>query len=160
MKDHHYREEQLREILYDNFTAARFLRKVAEVIQDVSLKYYFQGLAARRTKFAMECGEEITFFGGKPSYINTEAYHDRWARKFEFSNEREIIRRVLRMVKRSREIYNNALSKVNDGACREILLRHRSHFEETIQELRELKKLSKKQKEKPKSTKIQEHEIH
>ena len=64
------------------------------------------------------------------------------------------------MFKRSRDIYNKALGKVNDGSCREILIRHRSYLETTIFELRELKKLAKEQKAKENLTKNQEHEIH
>lgn len=160
MKDHQLREEQLREILYDNFIVAKFCRKAAGVIFDASLKYYFQGLASRRNKFAVECAEEISFFGGKNSFINTEAFHDRWARKMDYGSDLRILKKTHRIFKRSRDIYNKALGKVNDGACREILLRHRSHLETTIAELKELKKLAKQQKEQLNQSKNQEHEIH
>lgn len=134
------RERSLRQILEDNFRVARHCRKFADSIQDASLKYYFQNLASRRSQFAIEIGEEISYYGGKEPYMSSTSY-ERNRIEEGMDDKASSVRKALKINKESLEIYQNALCQIHEGSCREILLRHKAFIENCIFELRSIKSL-------------------
>lgn len=141
MSDHEKRERNLRQLLEDNFIISRHFRKYAEAITDVSLKQYFKSLASRRSQFAIELGEEIAFHGGKLPYMSPSAY-DRQS-SLELTGKFKYINSAMEFHKQSVQKYQAALGEINDGSCREILLRHKAFIENCIFELKSLKTLLK-----------------
>lgn len=136
------KEKTLRQLLEDNFVISKHCRKATEAVDDVSLQYYFQNLASRRSQFAMEIGEEISFYGGKEPYLPAGAY-DRNRKEPEDENVFGAIKKTLKLNKDSLQKYQEALCQIYDGSCREILLRHKAFIENCIFELRSLKTLLK-----------------
>ena len=142
MSNSNNRENTLRLLFEDNFKVARNCRKTMEAVVDVSLRYYFQNLASRRSRFALELAEEIAYYGGKKPYFSSDAYEGRWT---EISEENKLrnVRKIVELNKVSLQKYQEALGQVNDGSCREILLRHKAFIENSVFELKALKKLIK-----------------
>lgn len=136
------RERSLRQLLEDNFKVARQCRKMAENISDPSLKYYFQNLASRRSQFAMEIAEEISYYGGKEPYMSSASY-ERNRLEPRIDDQFLAIKMAFKAVKESLHYYQNALCQICDGSCREILLRHKAYIENCVFELKSLKTLMK-----------------
>ena len=141
MSDHNNRENYLRKLLEDNFRASKNCRMIKEVVTDPSLKLYFQNLAASRGQFAIELGEEIVYFGGKQPYVPPKNFVQ-WPTASE-ENQQKYLKKALKIHNQSLENYKLALSQVNDGSCREILIRHKAFIEKSIFELKALKTLLK-----------------
>ena len=142
MNNRNNRENMLRLLFEDNFKTARSCRKTMEAVADVSLQYYFQNLASRRSKFALELADEIAFYGGKKPYLPSNAYEERKPIISE-ENKLHYLKKSVRRNKASLQKYREALSQINDGSCREILLRHKAYVENSVFELKALKKLLK-----------------
>ncbi|UZH54588.1 hypothetical protein JRG66_11480 [Salinimicrobium tongyeongense] len=132
----------LRRLLDDNFAGSRLLRGLAESLNDASLKNYFQNLASRRSQFAIELGEEIHFYTGK----KVPASSTHWIKKWEEpgrTGKNKCLKNALRAKKLSLQKYQEALCRIHDGSCREVLLRHKAYLENCIFELKALKSLLK-----------------
>lgn len=140
MSDHSKREYNLRQLLEDNFIVSKLLRKSAEAISDASLETYFLNLASKRNQFAAELSDEIAFYGGKKPFFPPNAYDRRW-RKLAEASAQKITKKAYKLHKSSKEKYQAALSQVNDGSCREILIRHKAYIENASFELKALKNL-------------------
>lgn len=140
--DRREKERTLRQLLEDNFVISGFCRRTMEQVNDVSLKYYFQNIAARRSQFAMEIEEEISYhFGGEP-YIPSGAYGRNRKESKEF-RKIKAIKKAVKFHKDSLQKYKEALCHIHDGSCREVLLRHKSFIEHCIFELNAIKTLIK-----------------
>lgn len=142
MADRLNREQKLRELLDDNFSVSKHCRKTVAAIEDASLKYFFQKIASRRAQFATELTDEITFYGGKLPYIPAAAYERPWP-DITDGKKLRALKTCLKLHKKSHKKYCEALAKINDGSCREILLRHKAFIEKSIFELKGIKKLIK-----------------
>lgn len=142
MSNKEVRELTLNRLLADNFQSSKVCRKLMETLDDVSLKYYFQNLASRRSQFAIEIGEEISFFGERKPFIPSSSYERKHKEKFEEGKIR-CIKQALKINKSSLQNYQEALCRIHDGSCREILLRHKAFIENCIFELKALKSLLK-----------------
>lgn len=136
------RERSLRQLLEDNFKISRHSRKFAEAMRDVSLKYYFQNLASRRSQFAMELAEEISYYGGREPFMSSTSYE---RNRMEPGQENEIsaLRKAIKINKESLQLYHDALCQIYEGSCREVLLRHKAFIENSIFELKSIKSLIK-----------------
>ena len=134
--------KQLHFLINDNFTVAKHCRATMETISEISLRHYFQKLATKRSQFAIELGDQLNELGEKKPYIPTSTYESRWS---EISHENKLknVRKNLKLYKQSLSKYKRALSNINDGNCREILIRHKAIIAGHITELRSLKKLIK-----------------
>ena len=141
MSDQLNRENYLRKLLEDNFRASRNCRRIKEVVSDPSLKQYFQNLSATRGQFAIELGEEIVYFGGKKPYVPPKNFVQ-WPSVSE-ENQQRYLKKAIKIHQQSLENYKMALSQVNDGSCREILIRHKAFIEKCVFELKALKALIK-----------------
>ncbi len=140
MSNEAVRELTLRQLLEDNFKSSRRLRKFTEASKEASLKSYFQNLASRRSQFAIEISEEISFFNGKKPFIPSVSYD----RKMETDcqeNRMKCIKKALKANKISLLKYQEALCRIYDGSCREVLIRHKAYIENCIFELKSLKTL-------------------
>lgn len=154
MSDQSKREYHLRQLLEDNFIVSNLIRKVAEGITDVPLKNYFLDLSNKRNQFAIELSGELAFYGGQKPFFPPNAYDRRWTRLAGADHFR-LIKKFLKLNKQSREKYRMALSQVNDGNCREVIIRHKSYIENSLFELKSLKKLLKYSREQLPSQKNQ-----
>lgn len=141
------KSKQLQLLIEDNFLVAKHCRKTMETISEVSLRYYFQKLAAKRSQFAMELGSQLNSLGGKNPYVPTSTFEKRWSDISE-ENKLKNVRRCLKLYKFSIKKYKKALSHINDGCCREILIRHKAHFATIVTELKALKQILKEKQEK------------
>ncbi|MGB7786618.1 MAG: hypothetical protein WBL27_10995 [Salinimicrobium sp.] len=146
MSDHSKREYNLRQLLEDNFIVSRLLRKVGEAISDSSLESYFISLANKRNQFAAELIDDIAFYGGKKPFFPPHAYDRRWS-KLGSADTSKTIKKFYKLHNKSLEKYKAALSQINDGNCREVLIRHKAFVENTLFELKSLKTLLKYSKE-------------
>lgn len=132
----------LRRLLEDNFLMARHCRKISEKLTDASLKYYFQNLSSRRSQFAVELSDEISFYTGKEPYLPSKAY-DRSRKIGENNDQFQMIKKTLKLIKNSLRDYQEALCRIHEGSFREILLRHKATIENDIFELKSIKTLIK-----------------
>lgn len=132
--------KQLEYLIDDNFAVAKHCRITMETISEISLRHFFQKLAARRSQFAIELGDQIAVLGEKKPHLPGSSFESRWP---EISEENKLknVRKSLKLCKQSLEKYKRALSKVNDGCCREILIRHKAVIAGQVNELKSLKKL-------------------
>lgn len=142
MSNRNNRENTLRLLFEDNFKVARSCRKTGQAVADVSLQYYFQNMASRRSQFALELANEIVYYGGKKPYSPSNAYEERWPDSLK-ENQLHYLKKAVRRNKASLQKYREALGQINDGSCREILLRHKAFIENSVFELKALKKLLK-----------------
>lgn len=132
----------LNRLLHDNFHVARSYRKTAEAMPDVSLKHYFQKRASKRSQFAIELDQEITFLGGNSTV------HDIYPitkKPFDTSEASayKLIKMCVKLNKKSIKDYQQAISEVNEGSSREILFRHRAKIQEGLIELKTLRSIMK-----------------
>lgn len=132
----------LRQLLEDNFTSSKYFRKLMEALENVSLRYYFQNLASRRSQFAIEISDEITFYGGKRPFFPSSFSQRNRENNCE-EDKMRCIKKALKINKASLQKYQESLCRINDGSCREILLRHKAYIENCIFELKSLKSLLK-----------------
>ena len=142
MSNEEVREITLRRLLEDNFTSSRHFRKLMETLQDVSMRYYFQNLASRRSQFAMEISDEISFYGGKRPFFPSNYYERKREENCE-EDKMKCIRKALKVNKTSLQKYQESLCRIHDGSCREVILRHKAYIENCIFELKSLKSLLK-----------------
>ena len=140
MNNEEIRELTLRRLLEDNFISSRHCRKSMENVEDASLRYYFQNLASRRSQFAMEIGDEISFYGGRKPFYNS-AYYERTRENKKEEDAESCIKQAIKINKDSLQKYQEALCKINDGSCRELLIRHKAYIENCISELKAVKTL-------------------
>lgn len=138
--------KQLEYLIADNFAVAKHCRKTMETISEISLRHYFQKLAAKRSQFAMELVDQLAVLEEKKPFIPTSTFENRWP---EISEENKLknVRKSLKLCKQSLEKYKRALSKINDGCCREILIRHKAVIAGQARELKSLKSLIKEKRE-------------
>jgi hypothetical protein len=136
------RELTLRRLLNDNFANSKLFRELAEFLEDASLKNYFQSLASRRSQFAIELGEEILYYSGKKTSASSSyAVRKRTGSCWESRNK--CIKYALRAKKLSLQKYQEALCRIYEGSCREVLIRHKAYIENCVFELKALKSLLK-----------------
>lgn len=151
-------ELTLRRLMEDNFLNARHCRKWMETVNDLSVKRYFQNLSSRRSRFAIEIGEEIVFYGGKKPFFPA-TFSDRMREDNCEEDKLKCIRKALQLHKDSLLKYQEALCRICDGSCREVLLRHKAYLENCIFELKALKSLLKYRTPRDKQFDKMRHEI-
>lgn len=139
--------KQLQILIEDNFMVAKHCRNTMETISEISLRHYFQKLASRRSQFAMELGQQMNNLGEKNPYVFSSSFQNRWP---EISDENKLknIKKSLKLFKLSLKKYKEALSKINEGNCREVLIRHKAYFAFTISELMSIKTMTKEKMKK------------
>lgn len=144
MSSSEIRDWALRRLLEDNFLMARHCRKATEKLADVSLSHYYQNISSRRSQFALELSDEIAFYSGKEPYLPSQPY-DRSRKLDERGDRFQIVKKTLKLAKNSLKNYQEALSRIYEGSCREILIRHIAIIENEIFELKAIKTLVKYQ---------------
>ncbi|WP_029035263.1 hypothetical protein [Salinimicrobium terrae] len=140
MGNEEVRDLTLRELLEDNFKNARRFRKLIGTLKDVSMKHYFQNIASRRSQFAIEISSEIVFYSGNRPYFSSK-YEERSQEKNYQKNRIQCLKKALKLKKTSLLKYQEALCRIHDGSCREVLIRHKAYLENCIFELKALKSL-------------------
>ena len=133
---------KLNRLLENNFFIAKFYRKTVEVVGDEALEKFFKKKASRRFQFAIELGEEIGFL--KESYSSYGPFSP-YKRRPIISADDSLKSLLKKCINNDREIYKRykkAISETNEGSTREILLRHMSFIEHSIDDLEALKALA------------------
>jgi hypothetical protein len=142
MNSQSIREKILQLLFEENFKVARKYRKTMEALPDLPLQQYFQNLASRHSQFALELADEIAYYGGKKPFSPSGAFENRRV-DLPKKSKRQLLKKALKCNKLSLLKYREALCHVNDGSCREILLRHKAFVENSVFELKALKRLMK-----------------
>lgn len=140
MKERFPWAKYLNGLLHDNFYVAKCYRKTAEAFSDVSLQYYFQKKASKRSQYAIELHEEITFLGGHSLAGSVYPIKNQPFRTSEL-DPLQLIRKCIKLNKASIKEYKKAIGEVNIGSSREILFRHKARIEGNLAELKTLKSL-------------------
>lgn len=133
---------KLNRLLENNFFIAKFYRRTVEVVEEESLVKFFKKKASRRFQFAVELGEEIGFL--KESYSSYGPFSP-FRRKPAISSDESLKSLLKKCINNDREIYKRykkAISETNEGSTREILLRHMSFIENSIEDLEALEALA------------------
>lgn len=134
--------ERMNILLERNFKAAKYYRRTGGIVTDILLEHYFLNQASQRYRFALELSREVKNLGGFPTsfinYPNQLSFENRPMHKLTFNPAKTI--KICRKTDKSCLMeYKKALSEINDGFLREILLRHKSQIESTIKELKGIK---------------------
>ena len=133
---------KLNRLLENNFFIAKFYRRMVEVVEDESLLKFFKKKASRRFQFAVELSEEIAFL--KESYSSYGPFTPS-KKEVAISSDESLKSLLKRCLDHDREIfkrYTKAISRTNKGSTREILLRHKSFIENSIEDLEALHTLA------------------
>lgn len=133
-----------------DFSLARQYKKLTQVFPENYLQNYFSKLSSRMSQYSFELASEI-----ENNMVNPASHEISKGvisiRKRFFQQEElphKFLKKCIYLNKRAVKSYRNALSKINDGDSREILIRHKSILETTIKELKTLKFKLKDEKEK------------
>lgn len=132
--------KQLQSLIDDNFRTAKHSRAIMEFLPGISLGHYFQKIAAKRSQFALELIEKLQELEGKKPFLSESAYEYKWP-EISKHNQAKNIRKNLKIAKDSLIKYKRALSKINEGSCREVLIRHKAIIAGQVTEINALKKL-------------------
>lgn len=133
----------LDELWLKNFRISQFYRRATGAARDKTLKAALIRFASRRAQFAFEIGRQLEKSGGSfqsygcaedfrksiiPIYLSEEGTE--WIYEKSILHEKESIKD-----------YTSALSIVNDGPIREILIRHKAQINDFTRELQSLQAL-------------------
>ncbi|GHA28022.1 hypothetical protein GCM10007103_06900 [Salinimicrobium marinum] len=130
---------RLNELLESNFFIAKSYKRIMKSVKEENLQTFFRKKASKRFQFAIELSEEIGFL--KEAYSSYGPFSPS-KRKINISPEENLISLLKKAIKKDKKIlkdYNHAMSVINEGSTREILLRHMSIIEKSILELKTLK---------------------
>jgi bacterioferritin (cytochrome b1) len=111
-------------------------------VKEENLQTFFRKKASKRFQFAIELSEEIGFL--KEAYSSYGPFSP-LKRINSLSSEENLISLLKKSIKKDKKIlkdYKQAMSVINEGSTREILLRHMSIIEKSILELKTLKAAS------------------
>lgn len=149
---------RLNRLLENNFFVAKHYRKCMEAVRSDALVVFFKKKASRRYRFAIELSEEISFLKGKNSSYGP---FSPLKRRPEISANEDLDQLLEKSIRNDRLIYQEyrkALSEINQGSTREILMRHMAYIEDSLRDLRALQAVSenpgKRVRNQPKTEKI------
>lgn len=135
----------LNRLLEHNFFVAKYYRKCVQVVKNEALTDFFKKKASRRFNFAIELSEEISFLKGVNCSYGPFSSSRRQP-KISLDDELEILlEKSIRNDRLMTQEYRKALSEINEGSTREILIRHLSHLEDSLRDLKALQAVSTKQ---------------
>lgn len=139
---------RLNRLLENNFFVAKYYRKCLGAVKDEALRTFFRNKASRRFRFAIELSEEIGFLKGtRSSYGPFSPLRRRPVVSAEDDLE-QLLEKSIRNDRLIYQEYRKALSEINEGSTREILIRHLSYVEDSLRDLRALQAVTvKSQKE-------------
>lgn len=141
MNDQERYAEILNHLLEKNLSLARFYKKLMEAIPEIRIKNYFSKLSSRMAQFTFELSREIENYGEHISSFDASQGVISFRNRFQHQggNSFRYLKHCIRINKDTLKEYRKALSLINNGDSREILLRHKSIMEIIIMELKNLK---------------------
>lgn len=134
---------RLNKLLESNFFVAKYYRRIVRFVEEEALQDFFRRKASKRFQFAIELSEEIGFL--KEAYSSYGPFSP-IRRSIKISSEEDLLSLLKRSIKNDKKIlkeYKKAISEINEGSTREILIRHISIIEKGLLELQTLKAASK-----------------
>lgn len=142
---------RLNRLLENNFFVAKHYRKCMEAVRDDALVIFFKKKASRRFRFAIELSEEIGFLKGKKCSYGPFSPFRRHPAISANDDLEQLLEKSIRNDRLIYQEYRKALSEINEGSTREILMRHMSYVEDSLRDLRALQAVSEKSKNKTKN---------
>lgn len=133
---------QLNQLLESNFLVAKSYRRITKAVEDESLQKFFQKKASKRFQFAIELGEEISFLKESRSSYGPFSPLKRSLGILNEDNLLSLLKKALKNDKRILKQYKKAISEINQASTREILIRHISIIENSIEDLQTLKSVT------------------
>ncbi|HET8855740.1 MAG TPA: hypothetical protein VFM60_07435 [Salinimicrobium sp.] len=131
--------ERLNILLEENFLIARMYKRISETTKDEDISRIFGDAAILRHQFIHEITEEIRLLGGTAGMDGSHSRLRNIRRTTAEENVFQLIKKCVKANKENLKGYCKAISQVNNGFVREILLRHKSLIENGISELKYLK---------------------
>lgn len=133
---------RLNRLLENNFFVAKYYRKCQQTVKDEALKDFFKNKASRRFRFAIELSEEIGFLKGTHSSYGPFSPSRRRPSITAEDDQDQILEKSIRNDRLIYQDYRKALSEINEGSTREILIRHLAYIEDSLRDLRALQAVS------------------
>lgn len=130
---------RLNKLLEKNFFGAKVYRKIMHSVEEESLKAYFQKRASKRCQFAIELSEEIGFLKGAHSSYGPFSPLKRNPGIPDGERISNLLEKAMDLDEDILKGYKLAISEINNGSTREILIRHISIVENSILDLQILK---------------------
>lgn len=131
-------------LLEHNFFIAKYYRKCVQVVKNEALTDFFKKKASRRFNFAIELSEEISFLKGTNCSYGPFSSSRRQPRISSDDELETLLEKSIRNDRLVSHEYRKALSEINEGSTREILIRHLSHIENSLRDLKALLEVSTK----------------
>lgn len=128
----------LNRLLENNFFVAKYYRKCLQAVKDEALKTFFSTKASRRFGFAIELSEEIGFLKGTRSSYGPFSPLRRRPVVSANDDLEQLLEKSIRNDRLIYQEYRKALSEINEGSTREILIRHLAYIEDSLRDLRAL----------------------
>lgn len=129
----------LKELWQKNYNVSSFYRRAMEAITDSGLKQKFINTATKRAQLAFELNQQILRLGGKSAYfVKTSPAHapNTFTLNLSYENIERILKRCELIEMESITEYQKALSRINEGIAREVIIRHRKQLEIGLRELK------------------------
>lgn len=133
--------KEFQQLLENNFSLARRYNRLTENLSDLSLKNFLSNKGSKITQFAFELNQEIDKHKRKPVFRETRqsVIPIREAKPSSEELWEQNLNTCIHFHEKQCRIYQKALSKTNRASFREILIRHKSFFQNSLPELRSLK---------------------
>lgn len=123
---------RLNRLLENNFFGAKVYRKIMKSLEEEPLKEYFHKRASKRCQFAIELSEEIGFLKGAYSSYGPFSPIRRNPGISEGERTSSLLEKAIELDEEILKDYRIAISEINHGSTREILIRHISILEHNI----------------------------
>lgn len=130
----------LEQLWLGNARVNNYYRMATGAVRDPKLKSVLLKYATSRAQFSFELSQRIKELGAEASLCENNGSSERAAISLHLSEENigRILQKSIRAEKHCFEEYSEALTRVNDGVTREILIRHRARISSIIREMQHL----------------------
>lgn len=133
----------LEQLWQGNSRVNNYYRMATGAVRDPKLRSVLLKYATSRAQFSFELSQRISELGGEAGLYGNNGTSNGAAISLHLSEENisRILQKSIRAEKHCFEEYSKALTRVNDGVTREILIRHRARISSIIREMQHLEDL-------------------
>lgn len=130
----------LEQLWQGNARVNNYYRMATGAVRNPKLKSVLLKYATSRAQFSFELSQRIRELGGEISRYGNNSTTNGAAISLHLSEENigRILQKSIRAEGHCFEEYSEALTRVNDGVTREILIRHRARISSIIREMQHL----------------------
>lgn len=129
----------LNDLWQRNYYVSSFYRRAMETITHPGLKQKFLKSATNRAQLAFELSQQIARLDGTSLKFNKADLHKKGpiiSLNLPLENLQRILEKCEHLERESIREYSRALTQINEGRSREVLIRHRKLLETGIKELK------------------------